>query len=67
VVTFRDNTFANPDRLVTSIRQQGPQARVQPDQKVVFFQDWSSPEKRLKGTTAILSSLASSVKPAKAA
>src|SRR4051794_27222479 len=49
VVAFRDNTFANPDRLVGFIRQQGPQARVRPDQKVVFFQDWPSPEKRLKG------------------
>src|SRR5438045_2390957 len=38
VVAFRDNTFANPDRLVAFIRQQGPQARVRPDQKVVFFQ-----------------------------
>jgi transcription-repair coupling factor (superfamily II helicase) len=67
VVAFRDNTFANPDRLVAFIRQQGPQARVRPDQKVVFFQDWPSPEKRLKGTTAILRSLASLAKPAKAA
>jgi transcription-repair coupling factor (superfamily II helicase) len=67
VVAFRDNSFANPDRLVAFIRQQGPQARVRPDQKVVFFQDWPSPEKRLKGTTAILRSLASLAKPAKAA
>jgi transcription-repair coupling factor (superfamily II helicase) len=67
VVAFRDNSFANPDRLVAFIRQQGAQARVRPDQKVVFFQDWPSPEKRLKGTTAILRSLASLAKPAKAA
>jgi transcription-repair coupling factor (superfamily II helicase) len=67
VVAFRDNSFANPDRLVAFIHQQGPQARVRPDQKVVFFQDWPSPEKRLKGTTAILRSLASLAKPAKAA
>jgi transcription-repair coupling factor (superfamily II helicase) len=67
VVAFRDNTFANPDRLVAFIRQQGPQARVRPDQKVVFFQDWPSPEQRLKGTTSILRNLASLAKPAKAA
>jgi transcription-repair coupling factor (superfamily II helicase) len=67
VVAFRDNSFANPDRLVAFIRQQGPQARVRPDQKVVFFQDWPSPEKRLKGTTAILRSLARLAQPAKAA
>jgi transcription-repair coupling factor (superfamily II helicase) len=67
VVAFRDNTFANPDRLVAYIREQGPQARVRPDMKVVFFHDWPTPEKRLKGTTAILRSLANLAKPAKAA
>jgi len=67
VVTFRDNTFANPDRLVAFIREQGPQARVRPDMKVVFFHDWATPEKRLKGTTAILRSLARLAQPAKAA
>jgi transcription-repair coupling factor (superfamily II helicase) len=35
--------------------------------KVVFFHDWPTPEKRLKGTTAILRSLANLTKPAKAA
>ena len=54
-------------RGVAFIRQQGPQARVRPDQKVVFFQDWPSPEQRLKGTTSILRNLASLAKPAKAA
>src|SRR5262249_30947852 len=44
VVTFRDNTFANPDRLVTYIREQGPAARVRPDMKVIFFEDWPTPE-----------------------
>src|SRR5439155_11960289 len=53
VVTFRDNTFANPDRLVAFIREQGPAARVRPDMKVVFFDDWELPEQRLKGTTAL--------------
>jgi len=67
VVAFRDNTFANPDQLVAYIREQGPQARVRPDMKVVFFHDWPTPEKRLKGTTAILRSLANLAKPAKAA
>jgi transcription-repair coupling factor (superfamily II helicase) len=57
----------NPDRLVAHIREQGPQARVRPDMKVVFFHDWPTPEKRLKGTTAILRSLANLTKPAKAA
>ena len=67
VVSFRDNTFADPDRLVAFIREQGPAARVRPDMKVVFFDDWEEPEDRLKGTTAILRSLVALARPAKAA
>ena len=67
VVTFRDNTFANPERLVGYIREQGPQARVRPDMKVVFFDDWTTPEQRLKGTTTILRRLVQLAQPAKAA
>src|SRR5262249_11696923 len=67
VVLFRDNTFANPDRLVAFIRDQGPAARVRPDMKVVFFDDWEEPEDRLKGTAAILRNLVSLAQPAKAA
>ncbi len=67
VITFRDNSFANPDRLVAFIRQQGPSARVRPDMKVVFFDDWERPEERLKGATTILRDLARLAQPAKAA
>src|SRR5262249_6360912 len=65
VVSFRDNTFANPDRLVAFIREQG--ARVRPDMKVVFSADWETPVARLKGTTAILRGLVRLAAPAKAA
>ncbi len=67
VITFRDNSFANPERLVAFIRQQGPSARVRPDMKVVFFADWERPEERLKGATTILRNLANLAQPAKAA
>jgi transcription-repair coupling factor (superfamily II helicase) len=67
VVTFRDNTFANPDRLVAYIHKQGPRARVRPDMKVVFFDDWEEPEQRLRGTAEILRSLVSLAQPKKAA
>ncbi|MGE3157031.1 MAG: TRCF domain-containing protein, partial [Xanthobacteraceae bacterium] len=67
VITFRDNSFANPERLVGFIRQQGPSARVRPDMKVVFFADWERPEERLKGATTILRNLANLAQPAKAA
>lgn len=58
VITFRDNSFAHPERLVAFIRQYGQAAKVRPDMKVVFLQDWETPEDRLEGTTAILRELA---------
>ena len=67
VISFRDNTFANPDRLVAFIRDQGRAARVRPDMKVVFFDDWEEPEQRLRGTIAILRNLVALAQPAKAA
>jgi transcription-repair coupling factor (superfamily II helicase) len=67
VITFRDNKFAEPDRLVYFIRQHGQAARVRPDMKVVFFEDWETPEERLAGTTKILRQLAHLAEDKKAA
>jgi transcription-repair coupling factor (superfamily II helicase) len=67
VISFRDNKFAQPDRLVSFIRQHGQAARVRPDMKVVFFQDWETPEERLKGTGEILRQLAGLAEAKKAA
>jgi transcription-repair coupling factor (superfamily II helicase) len=67
VISFRDDTFVNPDRLVAFIRDQGPAARVRPDMKVVFFNDWEAAEQRLRGTEAILRNLVALARPAKAA
>jgi transcription-repair coupling factor (superfamily II helicase) len=59
VLAFRENIFSNPEALIAFIRERGSEARVRPDQKVVFFEDWESPAERLKGTTGILRTLAS--------
>jgi transcription-repair coupling factor (superfamily II helicase) len=67
VIAFRDNTFVNPEGLVAYIREQGTGARVRPDMKVVFFDDWERPEDRLKGATAILRDLVGLAQRAKAA
>jgi transcription-repair coupling factor (superfamily II helicase) len=67
VLSFRDNTFAEPEALVGFIREQGPAARVRPDMKVVFFDEWERPDDRLKGTTEILRRLAALAERAKAA
>jgi transcription-repair coupling factor (superfamily II helicase) len=67
VISFRDNSFANPDGLIAYIRDQGRDARVRPDMKVVLFDEWEKPEQRLKGTTVILRRLVSIAERAKAA
>jgi transcription-repair coupling factor (superfamily II helicase) len=67
VVAFRDNVFPNPERLIRFIGEQGGGARVRPDMKVVFFDEWSKPKQRLKGTMAILRNLVRLAAPAKAA
>ena len=67
VISFRDNKFAQPERLVYFIRQHGQAAKVRPDMKVVFFQEWDTPEERLMGTTEILRQLANLAENKKAA
>jgi transcription-repair coupling factor (superfamily II helicase) len=67
VISFRDNSFADPLKLVAFIKDQGPAARVRPNMQVVFFDNWETPEERLKGTTEILRNLAGIAGRAKAA
>ncbi len=67
VIAFRDNSFAQPDRLVAFIKHYGQAAKVRPDMKVVFLQDWDTPEDRLEGTTIIMRELAHLAERKKAA
>ena len=67
VITFRDNSFARPDRLVFFIKRHGEAAKVRPDMKVVFFQEWETPEERVEGATNILRDLAALAEGKKAA
>ena len=55
VIQFRNGEFANPEGLVAYIREEG--AKVRPDMKVVFFDDWEKPDQRLKGITLMLRTL----------
>jgi transcription-repair coupling factor (superfamily II helicase) len=57
VLAFRDNTFSNPDGLIAYIAKHPEGARVRPDMKVVFFDEWETPEARLKGAAVILRAL----------
>jgi len=67
VLALRDNGFNNPDGLIAYIAKHPAGARVRPDMKVVFFDEWDTPPARLKGATDILRSLVSIAERAKAA
>jgi transcription-repair coupling factor (superfamily II helicase) len=67
VISFRDDRFANPEGLIAFIHQQGRDAKVRPDMKLVLFDAWERPQDRLKGVTAILRRLVAIAEQAKAA
>jgi transcription-repair coupling factor (superfamily II helicase) len=58
VITLRNREFPNPSGLVRMVADPKMQARIKPDQKLVFARDWPKPDDRLKGTAAILSRMA---------
>ena len=58
VLAFRDNIFANPDGLISYIAKHPEGARVRPDMKVVFFDEWETPQARLAAPPGILRALA---------
>jgi transcription-repair coupling factor (superfamily II helicase) len=57
VLAFRDNIFSNPEGLIAYIAKHPVGARVRPDMKVVFFDEWEKPKARLKGAAGILRAL----------
>ena len=57
IVGFRDDSFANPAGLVRFVAEQGNDAKVRPDMRVVFMRDFETIEARLEGTRQILRTL----------
>ncbi len=57
VLAFRDNIFSNPEGLIAFIAKHPEGARVRPDMKVVFFDEWETSDERLKGAAGILRTL----------
>ena len=57
VLAFRDNTFNNPEGLISYIAKHPVGARIRPDMKVVFFDEWDTADERLKGAMDILRAL----------
>lgn len=58
VIQFRNAEFAEPAALIGFISEQGPRAKIRPDQSVVFVRDWPTPEKRLSGSAVVMTQLA---------
>jgi transcription-repair coupling factor (superfamily II helicase) len=67
IVTFRGNSFANPQGLVRFIAEQGSEAKVRPDMRIVFIRDFDTPAERLEGTHQIMRTLVAIAEKKKAA
>ena len=59
VVSFHENRFAHPERLIGFIGQQGNAASVRPDHRIVFRQAWDKPADRVRGVEKLMGKLAS--------
>ena len=57
LINFRDNSFANPEGLIRYIGQYGSLAKVRPDMRIVFIDDYEKPAQRLKASQALLRDL----------
>ena len=67
IIGFRDNSFANPAGLVRFVHEQGSDAKVRPDMRVVFIRDFETVKDRLEGTRLIMRSLVGIAEKKKAA
>ncbi len=59
IVAFRDNHFSDPAGLVRYVAEQGTQAKVRPDMRIVFIREFDTMKQRLAGTRRILRTLVS--------
>jgi transcription-repair coupling factor (superfamily II helicase) len=54
VIAFRNKTFANPEGLIAFIREEGTRVKLQPDHRLIYYANWTTPEARLQGTRELL-------------
>jgi transcription-repair coupling factor (superfamily II helicase) len=59
IVAFRDGRFADPAGLARFISEQGRDAKVRPDMRVVFVREFDTMKQRLAGTRRLLRTLVS--------
>ena len=58
VVTFRHNSFANPDGLVQFISRAAGTCKLRPDHKLVFLRAWEEPRQRVAGLRTVIGKIA---------
>jgi transcription-repair coupling factor (superfamily II helicase) len=58
IVGFRENKFANPEKLIGFITRKADVVKLRPDHKLVFMRAWDEPQQRLKGVGGLLNDLA---------
>jgi transcription-repair coupling factor (superfamily II helicase) len=58
VISFRDNSFANPAALIDLITSQVGTVKLRPDHKLVYQRDWADEKQRLQGVRRLMAQLA---------
>ncbi|NKB49065.1 MAG: transcription-repair coupling factor [Alphaproteobacteria bacterium] len=58
VISFRDNSFANPAALIEFITIQAGTVKLRPDHKLVYQREWADETQRLRGVRRLMSQLA---------
>src|SRR6185295_16997603 len=58
VLSFHDNKFPQPDRLIGWIQKNAPLVKLRPDHRVIVQRVWADERPRLSGVTGIVSALA---------
>ncbi len=58
IIAFKDNSFANPNGLVTYVAEKGTTAKVRPDMKIVFAGAFEDPVVRLEATRKLMQDIA---------
>jgi transcription-repair coupling factor (superfamily II helicase) len=66
VIALRDNKFDNPEGLIRWIAGNAPIAKIRPDQKIVWLEDWQDAGERLAGARELLENLVRIAESAKA-
>ena len=54
VISFRGNSFNNPELLINYINSQQGKVRVRPDQKLVYNREWKDEKQRLSGARQMM-------------